>query len=362
MDNETPTPQDPSRFSKPKSEPVILDLEATEHTPVSEPPVSNDAAKSDHPQPVEDPETARTGHTGAGSLFKLSATLQPPVAGLIGGLLGGAITALVLLGASFLTDGTASKLAKLDQALATKTEQSETAKSDARLAALEIAVAEAKTALVANAKASTTIDPSLIKRIDNIEAAFKSVSGRVAVTAIPDDRRTLRLTLLLLLRDDVKADQPTDAALTALQSLGEQHPAFLSLKENLASPLPSYAGLVDEAMSEMKSSREQSEAKSGDVVSTSRFPSFLSQLITVRPAKTVEAASVDPDEIIEPVITALEDQRADDALSLIRALPDKMRSRFKALENDIARRSNVENAIAALLDDALKLILAGKAP
>ena len=346
MDSETPTPQDPSRFSKATSEPVILDLEATEQKPQS--------AKAE--------DAPRTEPKAAPSQAKPKAPLRLPVAEFLGGIIGGGIIALGVLGYSQLTNDLSSKVASLEQALVTKAEQSDTQKFNTRLSTLESALTEAKTALVASAKKSATLDPSMIKRLDDLETAFKSLSGRDPIVAVTEDRRPLRLALILLLRDDVKTDQPTTGALTALEALGEAHPAFTQLKDNLALPLPSYAALVDEAMRQMKSSHEKTEVKLDDTATPSRFPSFLSQLITVRSVKTTEPVPVDAGDIIEPIVSALEDQHAGEALKLIATLPNDSRTKFKSLESDIARRAKAEAAIVALLDDALGAITKGDNP
>jgi flagellar biosynthesis regulator FlbT len=282
--------------------------------------------------------------------------------GFIGGVIGGGIVALSVVGYSYLTNDFSSQLTGLEQALSTKVEQSDAEKFDLRLTSLETGLAETKAVLAANAKKLAPVDPLIIKRFEDIEAAVKSLSAREPIAAVTRDHKALRLALILLLRDDIKTDQPTLSAISALESFGEIHPAFTALKDNLTSRLPSYAALVDEEMSQMKSGHEKSDLKTDDTITPSRFPSFLSQLITVRPAKTTEPAPVESNDIIEPVITALEDQRADEALKLISALPENARAKFKALESDIARRANVENAIATILEDALNAISKGDKP
>lgn len=326
MTSDTPEPQDPVRFSKAKSEPPILDLQA-EH---SEPQKA--APKTERPK-------------------------RPwPIARFIGGLIGGGLIALFAVTYVSWHNRATVKSEDLAAALAAKSDQSEFESVSLRVAALESALAELKTTLAAITQRTTGLDTELLKRVDAIEAEIGAISGRNV--ALPSASPELAIFVLASsIRDRMAQEKVVTKELAALAALGEAGPAFTSLQRLTASPLFSYAELIALVESQpIKSVLNSSSAQADAPVSGSSFMALMNRFVTVRPAETTQQQKKQ-DLSLQPIIDALTQRNAVKALALIEAMPQSIRSELKQVESEIARRAAAESASDALADDALDLII-----
>lgn len=349
MTSDTPEPQDPVRFSKPKSEPPILDLQAEKPAP------ENAAPKAEPPK-----QDAPRHDT-------LRVEKQPPrtwpVGGFLGGLIGGGIVALGMLAYAYVTDKTSAHITTLETALIEKVDRNIVAAFEKRLDDMEAALAETKAAIGAVAEKRATPDADLMKRIAALETAIRSLDANTpqSVISAVNDRSALRLALVLSLRDDIRNDQPVSRGIVALENSGETTEAFAVLKSNLSSPLVPFDQIRAEILSGEKSANIEEPSPSEQSKPESRISAFFSQLVTVRPAGPV-AKVTSPDASLAALIDAVDQDDAKLALSALAALPQSEREKFKSVESELTRRIAVETAIAQLLDDALDAIAKGDTP
>lgn len=344
MSSDTPEPQDPVRFSKAKSEPPILDLQAEK--PVSTAEAS--ASKAESPNQDTRRNENRPRHAW-------------PIGGFLGGLTGGAFVALGVFAYATIADSTPTQIAALESALIEKADRNIFAPLEKRLANIEAELPGIKADLGAIAEKTGMPDPGMVKRITALENAIRSLGTSPPQTVTVEDRHALRLALTLSLRDAIRSNQSAPREIAALETLGASGTAFETLKSSLASPLVPLDELRAEIITLTKNmsvgepvAPEQSKALSG-------VSSFFSQLITIRPAGPVAKASA-PDTSYTPLLDAVDQNDAKAALAALASLSASDAEQFNSIRSELERRLAVETALATCLDEALDAITKGDAP
>lgn len=344
MSSDTPEPQDPVRFSKPKSEPPILDLEA-------EKPASS--AETSTPKPEQSRhDTMRVAKQPPRKL---------PIGGFLGGLIGGVLVALGVLVYATLKDSTPTQIASLESAILEKADRNIFSAFEKRLSDIEATLVDTQTRLGVMTEKRVTPDPDMIKRITAVENAIRSfgISSPQAISL--GDRDALRLALILSLRDAVRNDQTASREIAALEKSGESSVAFTTLKANLASPLVPFDEIRAEIVTLTKTTPVEGSVQTEQNKTLSGVPSFFSQLVTVRPAEPVAKAPAS-DTSYAQLLEAVDQDDAKGALNALAMLPEIETEKFKSVRSELQRRIAVEAAIAQLLDTALDAIIKGDAP
>ncbi len=344
MSSDTPEPQDSARFSKARSEPPILDLQAEKPASASEAP----DAKAEQPKH----DTLRIDKQPSRKL---------PVGGFLGGLIGGGLVALGVLAYAAITDSTPTQIATLESALVEKADRNIFAGLENRISEIEATLTETRASLGNIAEKPVTPDPVMIERVDALEKAILSLGTASPQTVTIEDRRALRLALILSLRDAIRTDLAAPKEILALEQSGENSAPFLALKSNLSSPLMPFddirteiAKLTKDAPVETPTPPEQSHA-------AARVSSLFSQLVTVRPVGPVAKAPM-PDASFAPLRDAIDQNNATAALAVLAGMPQTEVEKFKSVERELKRRVAVETAMAQLLDIALDAVTKGDAP
>lgn len=344
MSSDTPEPQDPVRFSKAKSEPPILDLEA------EKPASASEASQPKAEQPKHD--TLR---------IEKQPPRKLPISGFLGGLIGGGIVALGVLAYAQITDSTATQIATLESALVEKADRHIFSGIEKRLAEIEAALAETQAGLGAIAEKRAIPDADVMKRIATLENAIRSLGTSSPQAVMVEDRRALRLALILSLRDTVRNNLAASREIAALEQSGENSTPFTVLKTNLASPLVPFDEIRTEIERLTKSAPVEEPASPEQSNTASRASSFFSQFVTVRPVGPV-ARPVSPDTSFAPLLDAVDQDDAKAALAALATVPESDAKKFKSVESELKRRLAVETALAQLLDTALDAIAKGDAP
>ena len=329
------SPQDPARFSKPKSEPPILDLQA------EKPSVASDAA-----EPAAETNKHDTLRIAKQSRRKI------PYDGILGGMLGGGLVALGVVIYAHVTNPNAAQYAALETVLAQKADQTSLSALEKRINDIKADLDQALSGVTA-AQKNATSDPVLSERIASLETIIRSLDKKTQQSVKLEDRRALRLALILSLRDTMHRDLAAPAEIAALDASGEKTSAFESLKSDLATPLVPFDDLRIEILNLTKTLSSGHETTTEEAKVSSRLSSFFSQLVTVRPAGPA-AKSLLPDLSVTPVLDAVDQDDATAALAALAALPQAEQEKFKSIGDELKRHINVEAALSDLLDDALR--------
>lgn len=351
MESDTPnpqnlSPQDPARFSKPKSEPPIIDLEVEK---ASEGKKTDTASQTAAPRP----DTLR---------IEKKSSSKGMFTGLIGGLIGGGLIALGVLAYDRLSQPLGEKITALSQSLSQKVERDEFSVLQSRLSEIETSLEAAKAEITAISKTSAAPDPQMAKRISALEESMKSVSKNSQGGLSSPDQRGLKLALLLSMRDGLRHNASVKNEMMALEKVGETSPAFRNLQSALATPLLPYDELHSDVLKRIKSLSLPHENPVNPPDTTTRISSFFSQFVTVRPASTVTPKLSATDLSFSPLLDALDQDDAAASLNAIAALPQDEKDIFSSVAAELKRRADVERDITVMIADTLEIIAKGDVP
>lgn len=344
MSSDTPEPQDPVRFSKAKSEPPILDLQAEKPASTAE----TSASKAESPNQDTRRNENRPRHAW-------------PIGGFLGGLAGGAFVALGVFAYATITDSTPTQIAALESALIEKADRNVFAPLEKRLANIEAELPGIKADLGAIAEKTATPDPGMVKRITALENAIGALGRTSPQAVMREDRSALRLALTLSLRDAIGKNRVATKEITALEKMGESSAAFATLRSNLASPLAPFDDIRVEIERLSKSKPVETFAAPEQIGTASRVSSFFSQLVTVRPVG-LAVKMTPPVTSFTPLLDAIDQNDAKAALAALAPLPASDAEQFNSIRSELERRLAVETALATCLDEALDAITKGDAP
>lgn len=366
-DTNTISPQDSSRFSKSKSAPPILDLEA-EHATSSAPdePASTSTFGT---QQAQQDTMHETLHISAPSSRFFS--IRTFATGLIGGVIGGSLVMIAALVYFNVMAPPSPVIASLQKALAGKADQTSLNQTEQRMKAVDASIGALQSAIAAATKTPAPIDPDLLTRIERLE---NDVQSRIAPSApsasatapqgnaTSADHRALRLVLMLSLRDAIRNGTSSEKSLAALDKAGEASPAFSELKAALATPLMSYAMMRNE-MSRLVKARPIAEPSKPDIENQDApIASWLNRFVTIRPASSPTREIAMPAATFAPLRDALDQSDPQAALNALAALPQPDAENLKPLRDELERRVKVDHALSQLLDDSLDGIAKGITP
>ncbi len=183
---------------------------------------------------------------------------------------------------------------------------------------------------------------ALTSRIAALESAVKTLSEQVAHATTGADQAARLTVAAEALRAAVERGAPYQAELKAVQQLGADQSATAPLAPFAATGLPHADALTHELAALVPALRQVADTSSGDTTFLGKLKANVQNLVEFTPAQPPPGN--DPASVITRIDIDADRGDIDGALNDIAALPD----RAKALTADWAKRAQArEAAIAA---------------
>jgi hypothetical protein len=325
-DTESNAGTPPSSASKSaRSAPPIIDLAAEEIT--SEQPSSEE------------------GRSDSVSASKKT-TMQWIGAALAGSLIGGALVAGIL---HFVPakDNTADRLVALETTIGQLGSQTSIKLLETRLAKAESSVSDLRRSLEQTSKSS----PELTARLNTIEEALGHINVQAASSEGTFNKATLRLTLAMLIRDEVAKGFPFEEEYKALVTLAGPSSSRAILEKFSKSGLVSYDALAAELVQTRTTPKPIDDTASPASISfNDRVLNMLSHVVTITPADQTRTGTKTNFTEIETAITNHEGSKAFERWQ---ALPVNDKQALAPWASHLQEKLEAAGAADALINEAL---------